>query len=441
MYLAFVSLIAGIFTAFTPCVLPILPVMLAGEVGDRKDTYKVFRIILSLCISIIVCTLLLKYSTIFIGISPTHLRVFSGVIIILVAIAIFFPYAWAAIITKLTIRNTVQRLSGKLFMQTVPRYRDYVLGATLGPIFSSCSPTYFVIVATVLPSNLTQGIIYLIIYCVGLAFSLYIISIFGESLIRYLNSNTIMEKITTKSIALVLFITGILIIFGYDSYIEQQVPTSATLSKIEGTLLETVNKSPAMSSQEVPKEIPAATSQAQRESGTSNNKALIPVVSNVKPVLQSVINTTNGMTFTPELSGISGYLNTHEKITIADALSKNKVVVVFFWTFGCINCKRALPSLNDLYAKYHDKGLEVIGIHTPEFAYERVEKNVQDAMKKLGVKFPVVLDNDYSTWKSFDNNYWPRKYIIVPTGEIIYEHAGEGAYSEIETIVANIVNK
>ena len=164
-------------------------------------------------------------------------------------------------------------------------------------------------------------------------------------------------------------------------------------------------------------------------------------MNNVKPVLQSVINSTNGMTFTPELSGISGYLNTHEQITIADALSKNKVIVVYFWTFGCINCKRALPSLNDLYTKYHSKGLEVIGVHTPEFAYEKVQTNIQDAMNKLGIEFPVVMDNDYSTWKSFDNNYWPRKYIIVPTGEIIYEHAGEGAYSEIENIVANIVNK
>ena len=189
MYLAFVSLIAGIFTAFTPCVLPILPIMLAGEVGGAKDTYKVFRIILSLCISIIICTLVLKYSTIFIGISPTYLRLFSGVILMLVGIAIFFPYAWATIITRLTIRNTIQGLSRKLLIKTVPTYRDYALGATLGPIFSSCSPTYFVIVATVLPSNLTQGILYLTIYCIGLAFSLYIISIFGESLIRYLNSN------------------------------------------------------------------------------------------------------------------------------------------------------------------------------------------------------------------------------------------------------------
>ena len=436
MYLAFVSFIAGVFTAFTPCVLPILPIMLAGELGDRSSKYKSLRVILSLIISVFVCTLLLKYSVLFAGVSPVYLRAFSGIILIAVAVFTFFPYLWVRIMSKLTIRNGVQILSGRSMKKTVPKYKDYVLGASLGPIFSSCSPTYFVILATVLPSNYLEGIVYLILYCTGLAFSLYCISIFGEPIIRLLTSHPTMETITTKTIAVLLFVTGVIIFFGYDSYIEKKVPSSTSLSRVEGTLLEKTNTRT--------KEAPSVAIDGRSKESLvlgEKMKEIAPVITNVTPVLKTTINTIGNKTFAPELSGISGYLNTDQHITLADALSKNKVVVVYFWTFGCINCKRALPSLNSLYAKYHAKGLEVIGVHTPEFAYERKKENIETAINSLDIHFPVVMDNEYSTWKSFDNTYWPRKYIILPTGEIIYEHAGEGAYDEIETIVANIILK
>lgn len=455
MYFAFVSIVAGIFTAFTPCVLPMIPLMLAGSEVKQDNKYKKIKIISSLILSVFVFTLLLKYSTILIDVNLDYLKIFSGLIIMSIGVLTFYPNLWVKIMQATNIRNKIQELSGDIGKNVKGKsYRDYVLGATLGPIFSSCSPTYFVILATVLPVSFYLGILYLMLYCTGLGFSLYIISIFGESIINFINKNKKIENMTTKIIAVILFVTGLIIVLGYDTYIEKKLPTSKVIQNVEGKLLE--NSKGKEMSQKVQDNTGMQKDMVKEDSATLNQNKIeteklgiknteIKVVpkleiNNPKPSLQNTINKIGNKTFAPELSGISGYINTKENISLADALSKNKVVIVYFWTFGCINCQRSLPSLNDLYAKYKDSGLEIIGVHTPEFAYEQKIENVKEAMGKLGVKFPVVLDNNYSTWRSYDNNYWPRKYIILPTGEIIYDHSGEGAYEEIADIVTKIIN-
>ncbi|MBI4146042.1 redoxin domain-containing protein [Candidatus Woesearchaeota archaeon] len=132
----------------------------------------------------------------------------------------------------------------------------------------------------------------------------------------------------------------------------------------------------------------------------------------------------------PELQGIAGYINT-ENITLKDLVGK-KVVLVDIWTYSCINCQRTLPYLTAWYDRYKDKGFEIIGVHSPEFAFERKVENVQRAVDKFGIKYPVVLDNDHQTWRAFRNNYWPRKYLIDIDGYIVHDHIGEGGYEETE---------
>src|SRR3989344_3047271 len=120
-----------------------------------------------------------------------------------------------------------------------------------------------------------------------------------------------------------------------------------------------------------------------------------------------------------------------DKISVGEFIG-NKVVLIDFWTYSCINCQRTTPYLNAWYEKYKDKGLVIIGIHTPEFEFEKDYNNVKAAVEKFGIKFPVVLDNDYSTWTAYKNRYWPRKYLIDIDGYIVYDHIGEGAYEETE---------
>lgn len=133
-----------------------------------------------------------------------------------------------------------------------------------------------------------------------------------------------------------------------------------------------------------------------------------------------------------EITTPDGFINTDGKpITIGEFVGK-KVVLIDFWTYSCINCQRTTPYLNAWYEKYKDKGLLIIGIHTPEFEFEKKYENVKAATEKFGIQFPVVLDNDYSTWTAYKNRYWPRKYLIDIDGYIVYDHIGEGAYEETE---------
>lgn len=133
-----------------------------------------------------------------------------------------------------------------------------------------------------------------------------------------------------------------------------------------------------------------------------------------------------------EITTPDGFINTEGKpITIGEFTGK-KVVLIDFWTYSCINCQRTTPYLNAWYEKYKDKGLVIIGVHTPEFEFEKNYENVAAAAEKFGIAFPIVLDNDYSTWRAYKNQYWPRKYLIDIDGYVVYDHIGEGAYEETE---------
>ena len=142
-----------------------------------------------------------------------------------------------------------------------------------------------------------------------------------------------------------------------------------------------------------------------------------------------------------EITNPSGFLNTGgEPISIKDYVGE-KVILLDFMTYSCVNCKRTFPYLNEWYEKYEDDGLIVIGIHTPEFAFEHDIENVRRALGKEGIKFPVVLDNDYATWRAYGNQFWPRKYLINKNGEIVYDHIGEGAYDEIEEKIVKALSE
>ncbi len=111
---------------------------------------------------------------------------------------------------------------------------------------------------------------------------------------------------------------------------------------------------------------------------------------------------------------------------------RGKVVLIDFWTFSCVNCQRTLPHVKRWYKTYKDKGLVIIGVHSPEFAFEKEELNVKAAMAEAGIEYPVVLDPKFAVWNLYANKYWPQKYLVNSTGYIVYDHAGEGAYAQTE---------
>jgi thiol-disulfide isomerase/thioredoxin len=140
----------------------------------------------------------------------------------------------------------------------------------------------------------------------------------------------------------------------------------------------------------------------------------------------------------PELAKISGYINT-DPIRLADL--KGKVVLVDFWTYSCINCIRTIPYLNAWYEKYADDGLMIVGVHTPEFEFEKDFNNVKAAVEKFEIQYPVVQDNDLGTWKAYENRYWPHKYLVDNEGYIRYDHIGEGGYAETEKVIQSLLSE
>lgn len=134
----------------------------------------------------------------------------------------------------------------------------------------------------------------------------------------------------------------------------------------------------------------------------------------------------------PEFTGIERWLNS-EPLTLSQL--RGRVVLVDFWTYACINCIRTLPHVNRWAELYTPQGLTVVGVHTPEFPFERTTRNVEVAMRRHGVKHPVAQDNRYGTWKAYSNQYWPAAYLIDAQGRIRYKHFGEGEYDRTEAVI------
>ncbi len=164
-----------------------------------------------------------------------------------------------------------------------------------------------------------------------------------------------------------------------------------------------------------------------------DSSAVVPM-----PATRAVIQHSSGDALPdlgemPSLEGGLGWINS---TPITRESLRGKVAMVEIWTFACINCLHALPHIKETAERYREKGLVTIGVHTPELPRERSRANVEDAIKRLGVTFPVVLDNNFTIWKAFKNEYWPSVYLVDRKGRIRFHHDGEGQYAEIDAAVA-----
>jgi thiol-disulfide isomerase/thioredoxin len=138
-----------------------------------------------------------------------------------------------------------------------------------------------------------------------------------------------------------------------------------------------------------------------------------------------------------EITAPTGFINT-DGVSINEARGE-KVVLLDFWTYACFNCQNTQPHLNAWHEEYSDEGLFIIGVHTPEFGFERDQENVERAVQEAGIEYPVVLDNDYATWDAYDQRYWPAMYLIDVDGFVRYRHFGEGAYEQTEDRIQELL--
>jgi thiol-disulfide isomerase/thioredoxin len=150
----------------------------------------------------------------------------------------------------------------------------------------------------------------------------------------------------------------------------------------------------------------------------------------------AIAGTPGGGHIAPEFTGIEKWLNS-EPLNMQQL--RGKVVLVDFWTYTCINCIHTLPYVKSWYQKYKDQGLAVVGVHTPEYPFERSTDNVRTAIKRFDIRFPVAQDNQYATWNAYENQYWPAFYLIDKKGRVVYSHFGEGDYAQTEAAIRDLI--
>ena len=430
-----ISFIAGVLTVLAPCVLPLLPVIVGGAVSDTRSKWKPYVITASLAVSVVAFTLLLKVTTLFIDIPQSFWQYFSGAILIFFGLITLFPDIWekgAAKINLLLMRKSNTALATGVKKESF--WGDVIIGASLGPVFSSCSPTYFVILATVLPQSFAMGLIDLVVYAIGLSLGLLAIALIGQKLVGRLNGVSDPHGWFKRSLGALFLLVGIFVFTGWSRVVETYLIKNSVfdVTKLETSILQSVsgenkfNPSPAL-----PKEKGDGTP-AGEVVATSSLKSSVSSKSALSIAQKSLLYPKY-----VEIANPSGFVNS-QPFKLADLVGK-KIILLDFMTYSCINCQRTFPYLSAWYKKYKDMGLEIVAIHTPEFAFEHKLENVQAAFKQYGLTFPAVLDNDYGTWNAYQNQYWPHKYLIDIDGFIRYDHIGEGGYDETENQIKDLL--
>ncbi|MEO5575793.1 MAG: cytochrome c biogenesis protein DipZ [Gaiellaceae bacterium] len=391
-----IGFVAGIVTALSPCVLPVLPIVLAGGATGRRP----LAIVAGIVLSFTVFTLFAAWLLDLLGLPDDLLRNLAIALLFLVAISLLVPQVaeWLARPLQLLTRRSGGDRGG-----------GFLLGASLGLVFVPCAGPVLAAV-TVIAARRDVGfdsVLLTLAYAVGAAVPMLAIAFAGVRVSRALRANA--ETVRRVSGVLV-GAAALAIAFGVDRELQTALPgyTESLQERFE-------RSGPAR------RELRDLTGGRDPEApvATGGEGAALE---NYGPA--------------PEFRGIARWLNT-EPLTLTGL--RGRVVLIDFWTYSCINCLRTLPHIRAWDQRYREAGLTIVGVHSPEFAFERVESNVRDNVRELGLRYPVALDNDFATWGAWRNQYWPAKYLIDRNGHVRYFHFGEGDYAETEEAIRTLL--
>ncbi len=377
------AFLEGFALIISPCILPILPIILSGtlEGGSRRP----LGIILGFVLTFALFTLFSRALVEVLAINLDILRGIAFSLIILFGIILMSDYL-SEKFSQIT--QPLANLGASVSVDASHGFLGgLVLGALVSLIWVPCAGPILasVLVQTAVQKTSLQSFITFFFFALGSVIPMLLIALLGRQLISkidYLKKHT---HLLRKIFGLIIVIGALIAAF----------TSSVTLYSKKPTFF---------------------------------HETFVPAFKEVTAEDKLVAGLPTPYP-APNLEKISDWINTAE-FTLGSL--KGKVVLLDFWTYSCINCIRTLPYLKSWYQKYHDKGLVIIGVHTPEFAFEKNPDNVKMAVENFGIQYPVVLDNDYATWNNYQNHYWPAHYLIDTKGEVVYIHFGEGGYAETE---------
>lgn len=391
---------AGVITAVSPCVLPVLPILLAG--GATGSGRRPYAIIAGLVASFTLFTLAAAAILSALGLPQDLLRNVAIALLFVLAATLLWPRLGQLLERPFAFMT--RRRTGNLG-------GGFLLGASLGLVFVPCAGP---VLATVTVLSAQQrfsldSVLLTLAYSLGAAGPMLLIALGGQRVARRLRAG---GDNLRRAMGVVVALTAVAIIFNTAQSLQTSLGgySSALQKHFEDT--------------------PGAKKRLDALRGGGNAFAAPARQTGSRlPVLGRA----------PEFTGISHWLNTQGERPLPLASLRGKVVLVDFWTYSCINCIRTLPHLRAWYAAYHKDGFEIVGVHTPEFAFEHVLSNVRNATRDLHVTWPVALDNDYKTWTAYSNQYWPAEYLIDKLGRVRRTHFGEGEYGTTEASIRSLL--
>lgn len=412
------AFLSGVVTIFAPCIWPILPIVLsAGAIGGER---KPLGIVSGLAVSFMLATLALAFIVQVISFDPEVLRLFAVGVISLLGLTLMVPALGARL------EGVVSRLAsfgGRYTQNSGSGYwSGFLTGFALGLVWSPCAGPILATIATLAATQAVsfQVVLITLAFVLGVSLPLFVLAVVGK---RVLTKTRVLAPYTKRiqqAFGLIMILAALAIYTGFDKKLQTDLLDTFPayerfLNGLEknATVKEKLDELKNVESINVP--LDEAKSNGDMKSSLSRYGQA------------------------PEFVGIEKWLNSESALTMEGL--RGKVVLIDFWTYSCINCIRTLPYVTGWYEEYKDQGLVVVGVHTPEFAYEKKTANVVDAIGQYHISYPVAQDNNYATWQAYNNRYWPAVYLIDKQGVIRLTHFGEGKYQEIEQAIQELLEE
>ena len=379
-----IAFLGGILTVLSPCILPVVPFLFAGAHRTRSS---ILLTLGGMVLTFALISSLAVVSSEWVIKASSSGRQVALIVMVLFALSLISARVgdWLArpfVLLGNRIEPNRRKMSGPL--------SSIMIGVATGLLWAPCAGP---ILGVILTSAMLQGAnagtsLLLVAYGAGSALSLGTLIFAGRGLVNRLKPSIPVTGWLRRGAGVAVLAGAVMISTGADDVLLANT-SSEGVSRVEKGLLETV-----------PKVVDYLVSKVKADSSMDNAKGAMP-----------------------SLTGAVEWINSP---ALSNESLKGKVVLVDFWTFDCINCKHTLPYVKDWAKKYGKDGLVVIGVHTPEYGFERIIDNVRDKVKEYGITYPVAIDNNYAIWRKFDNQYWPAHYLIDAKGQVRYTHFGGG---------------
>jgi len=431
MLLLTLAYLGGVLTIVSPCILPVLPFVFArtGQPFVRSG----LPLLAGMAVTFALVASLAAVGGGWVVQVNQYGRWLALVFVALFALTLLFPKLSDRLTRPLVAAGS--RLSEAAGQDPKPRPgASFLIGVATGLLWAPCAGP---ILGLVLTGAALQGAsigttLLLLAYAAGAATSLAVALLLGGKVFAAMKRSIGAGEWLRRGLGALMLVGVAAISLGLDTGFLTQVSTASTGTLEQALVGRLAGNTPG----NPPADGGAMKAQSAVLSDDQPGSSMMASGAMMMAAKQTPTLPIEGDL--PSLSGAVQWLNS-EPLT-AESL-RGKVVLVDFWTYSCINCLRTLPYLKAWAAKYHDQGLVVIGVHAPEFAFERDVGNVTKAMHDLGITYPVAIDNDYSIWRAFGNQYWPAHYFVDAQGHIRYHHFGEGNYAESEQVIQQLLRE